>query len=278
MHLSHKNTSYFVVLLLTELLLTSCISGNLAPVATRAPDQIKQEISSPKTILETLGKSAEHKQHHIVAKGDTLHSIAWTYNLDYKNIARWNDISKPYIIYPRQIIRLTKPPNEKSSADKTVDPAIREMTERKTKTVKKTFKKTVKKPTKKTVKKIVTIKWQWPTEGKLIKSNSLISRKGVDIVGKEEQPIKAAAPGKVVYAGSSILGYGKLVIIQHDTTYLSAYAHNSVIMVKEGDGVASGQQIAKMGHDSNGEALLHFEIRKNGNPVNPMGYLPKKKI
>jgi lipoprotein NlpD len=118
--------------------------------------------------------------------------------------------------------------------------------------------------------------WAWPSKGKIISSfNEGASLKGVDISGKAGQPVLATAPGKVVYSGSGLRGYGKLVIIKHNKTYLSAYAHNSQILVKEGQAVVKGQRIAEMGDSDADQVKLHFEIRRLGKPVDPIKYLPE---
>lgn len=120
-----------------------------------------------------------------------------------------------------------------------------------------------------------SIDWSWPANGKVLTGfNDGASAKGIDISGNQGQPVLAAAPGKVVYSGSSLRGYGKLVIIKHNKTYLSAYAHNSQILVKEGQEIAKGQKIAEMGNTDTDRVKLHFEIRKLGKPVDPTKYLP----
>jgi lipoprotein NlpD len=117
--------------------------------------------------------------------------------------------------------------------------------------------------------------WVWPATGKLVTGFSdTANLKGIDIAGKEGQPILASAAGKVVYAGTGLRGYGKLVIIKHNATYLSAYAHNRDIVVKEGQQVAKGQKIAEMGNTDSDQVKLHFEIRRQGKPVDPLKYLP----
>jgi len=117
--------------------------------------------------------------------------------------------------------------------------------------------------------------WMWPATGKLITGFSdTANLKGIDIAGKEGQPIVASAAGKVVYAGTGLRGYGKLVIIKHNATYLSAYAHNREIVVKEGQPVAKGQKIAEMGNTDSDQVKLHFEIRRQGKPVDPLKFLP----
>ncbi len=122
-----------------------------------------------------------------------------------------------------------------------------------------------------------SVEWAWPTPGKVIAGfGETGGSKGVDILGQAGQAVLAAASGKVVYSGSGLRGYGKLVIIKHNKTYLSAYAHNSQILVKEGQDVTKGQKIAEMGSTDTDKTKLHFEIRKLGKPVDPARYLPEK--
>ena len=118
------------------------------------------------------------------------------------------------------------------------------------------------------------VDWGWPANGKVIAGFAdSQNAKGVDIAGKSGQPVLASAPGKVVYSGSGLRGYGKLIIIKHNKTYLSAYAHNSQILVKEGQAVMKGQKIAEMGDTDADQVKLHFEIRRLGKPVDPTKYL-----
>ncbi len=118
------------------------------------------------------------------------------------------------------------------------------------------------------------VEWGLPAQGKLLAGFSEASNKGLDIAGKLGDPVIAAAPGRVVYSGSGLRGYGKLVIIKHNKTYLSAYAHNREILVKEGQSVVKGQKIAEIGSTDSDSPKLHFEIRKLGKPVDPARYLP----
>lgn len=120
------------------------------------------------------------------------------------------------------------------------------------------------------------IEWVWPTAGKIQTSFGESNSKGIDISGKNGQPVVAAAAGKVVYSGNNLRGYGNLVIVKHNKTYLSAYAHNSHILVKEGQQVTRGQKIAEMGKSDADGVKLHFEIRRLGKPVDPLKYLPDK--
>lgn len=232
--------------------LSACSTLPLAPVSNRSETKkIKPTSSLNKNVASNTQRIAKE---HIVASGDTLYFIAWNYNLDHKDIARWNNIQAPYLIYPKQKIRLTTPKEKPTVITKKI--------------VKNTSDFSL---------HVDKIHWQWPTEGKLIKLNSLVSKKGLNILGKNGQIIKTTAPGKVVYSGSGLRGYEKLIIIKHNATYLSAYAHNSEVMVREGEQVLKAQKIARMGQDKTGRTLLHFEIRKNGKPIDPINYLPKKK-
>jgi len=123
-----------------------------------------------------------------------------------------------------------------------------------------------------------TLEWSMPAQGKLVgEFSESANRKGIDIAGKLGQPVTASAPGKVVYSGSGLRGYGKLVIIKHNKTYLSAYAHNDQVLVKEGQTVARGQKIAEMGNTDADQVKLHFEVRRFGKPVDPAKYLPLNK-
>ncbi len=120
------------------------------------------------------------------------------------------------------------------------------------------------------------VAWAWPTNAKLTTPFSDAGNKGYDFAGKAGDPVLAAGDGKVVYAGAGLRGYGELVIVKHNGTYLSAYAHNRKILVKEGQSVTRGQKIAEMGNTDADSVKLHFEIRKQGKPVDPSQYLPKR--
>jgi lipoprotein NlpD len=118
--------------------------------------------------------------------------------------------------------------------------------------------------------------WLWPADGTLAGRFGAAGGKGIDIVGSRNTPVMAVAPGKVVYSGSGLRGYGRLLIVKHAGEYLSAYAHNESILVKEGDTVAAGQKIALMGDSDADQVKLHFEIRRYGKPLDPLSYLPER--
>jgi lipoprotein NlpD len=121
-----------------------------------------------------------------------------------------------------------------------------------------------------------SVAWIWPATGRVLAGFSEATNKGVDIVGKIGDPVLASASGRVVYSGTGLRGYGKLIIIKHNATYLSAYAHNSNLLVKEGQNVVRGQKIAEIGNTDSTQAMLHFEIRRLGKPVDPLKYLPDR--
>ncbi len=278
-----------VTTLTALLLLQACTGKAVAPVDNRKVKKEPVPATSQRGVSATRTTSSKNNAgsdagYHVVVKGDTLYSISWRYQKDYKQVAGWNRISSPYTIFPGQLIRL-KPPVQQANGQpvrkkrgiplKPEQPATLPATPP-TKTV---AKPTAKKPAKASAKPALPsgpISWSWPTRGNIVKSNSPTSKKGIDISGKSGQTIKAAAAGEVVYSGSGLFGYGKLIIIKHNETYLSAYAYNSKLLVKEGDRVNSGQTISYMGQDNTGRTVLHFEIRKNGKPINPIKYLPRK--
>jgi len=205
-------------------------------------------------------------KYHRVRAGETLYSIAFEHGYDHRDLAQWNGIKAPYTIYPKQNIRVT--PGKVKSSKKFSANSKRYSARRKASAQSR--------PADSYPSKI---KWSWPTKGKLL-STFLLSdpgRRGIDISGKKGQPIKAAAEGHVVYSGSGLRGYGNLIILKHNESYFSAYAHTENVAVKEQEKVKLGQQIADMGSTSSNKTKLHFEIRRSGKPVNPLGYLPKRR-
>lgn len=214
--------------------------------------------------------------YRIVNAGDTLYSIAWEAKLDYHELARWNGLSSSYIIKPGQRLRLRPEPQPKQARLKTsVKKPVKTWSKA---AVKLAVGKKSPQRTKQHATRSRPIRWSWPTKGKVIKRFSTRRRNnGVDIGGRSGQPIRAAAHGKIAYLGSGLRGYGKLIIIEHDELFLSAYAHNKKLLVRQGQKVRRGEQIASMGSTDTNRTKLHFEIRRRGIPVNPLRYLPKKK-
>lgn len=231
--------------------------------------------------------------NYTVKLGETLYSIAWRANLDVRSLAQMNKISHPYKIYPGQKIYLveksTNVTNHKTYKQKSNNYSVKKRTKKVMKAiepiknqaygevvVEQKANKIPPKPSPVFSTKIR--KWQWPADGKIIGSFStrVEGNKGIDIAGQKGDKIVAAADGNVVYVGNGLRGYGRLVIIKHNDDYLSAYAHNDQIIVKEQQSVKAGEYIAKMGSSDAQTVMLHFEVRFRGKSVNPLKYLPKK--
>ncbi len=210
---------------------------------------------------------------HLVRKGETLYSIAWQHGVDYRKVASWNNISRPYTIFPGQKIKLAGS-HEKKSAPQTKTKVV---SKHKAGTSNKN-KKHTSSQSKNNKNKNTKITWRWPTKGKIISrySSKDPGKKGLDIEGRMGQSIVAAASGEVVYSGNGLRGYGNLIIIKHNDIYFSAYAHNRNLFAKEAEKVKFGQKIADMGNSEASKPMLHFEIRRNGKPSNPLKYLPKR--
>ena len=216
----------------------------------------------------------ERGKTHIVQKGDTLYSIAWRYGLDYVRLAQINRIRKPYTIYAGQRLKLAGVPARLSSQSKASSDKPAPKNAAKPKTV--YASKPVSKP--KPAFTASRLAWSWPVNGRVISKFSLSGsvNKGIDIEAKAGTQVKAAEAGSVVYAGGNLRGYGKLVIIKHDDAFLSAYGNNESLLVKEGETVAKGQAIAKVGANDAKVEMLHFEIRRQGRPEDPIRHLPKR--
>jgi len=237
-----------------------------------------------------------HHLYYQVKTGDTLYSISWQYGYNYRQVAAWNGLKPPYLIYEGQMIHLA-PASTKKNKDWTllskptsdtpnnaITPASNQA--KQAKTANRTLKQSPsqnaqkKRRTQQDTQKITSkkIDWRWPAKGKITQRKIQPDqyKKGLNISGELGQPVRAAALGRVVYSGNSLKGYGNLIIIKHDDYFLSAYANNRSIKVKEGDVVKVGQQIAAMGRDVNNQVALYFEIRRDGKPVDPLRYLPRQ--
>ena len=248
---------------------------------------------------DTLGKDWRPRTY-TVQKGDTLYGIAFNFGLDYRDIAALNGITDPTVIHAGQVLRLFPAAGAvavgaaQAGAGAQVavvsDPLVVKLPYSSQAVAQ--VEKTEAAPVQHAVMTVpqagaegpavkagvapgnIPVKWEMPASGRVVAAFSEAdNRKGIDIAGNMGQPVYASAPGKVVYSGSGLRGYGKLVIIKHNEVYLSAYAHNSKLMVREGQMVSQGQMIAQMGDSDASRVALHFEIRKLGRPVDPAKYL-----
>jgi lipoprotein NlpD len=250
--------------------------------------------------------------YYTVQRGDTLYSIAWDAGQDYREVARWNGIRRPYLIKPGQQLRLIPPTQQQdevwtvqrgdtlySIARKTgvsvaalaqmnklrppytIVPGQRlELGERRGRKSsddpESRGAQTARRSAATQAPVRTNIQWSWPVKGELLsRYDPGDATRGIDISGERGTAIRAAAPGTVVYQGSGLRGYGKLIIIKHDSDFLSAYAHCDRIYVQEGNVIKGAQKIADMGSTGTNRVMLHFEIRYRGAPVDPLKYLPK---
>lgn len=227
---------------------------------------------------------------HVVQPGETLYSIAWRYGRDYRELGSANGIGPPWTLKVGQVLRLdrrgsTTSGSQTASAPRPADttrPPARVPPPRQTAASAPppvvTRAPASNAPLASQTQTVARIEWRWPHVGTVIAGYSTSGKvnKGIDIAGKAGDAVRAAATGNVVYAGNGLLGYGNLIIVNHNEHYLSAYAHNRKILVQEGKDVKAGQVIAELGSSGAERPMLHFEIRKNGNPVDPVHYLPPR--
>ncbi len=260
-------------LIVVCILLTACGSQPInAPIGVRgAPPG---PVSLPRLVIQKTLPG-----HHRVKKGDTLYSIAWQHGLSYQQLATMNRIRRPYTIYTGQQLRVKPSKAQPVKAPVTAPPmkTARPAPGPASKPAPAATKPVPPKVVAQELGNKAVRKWVWPVKGKLLRSYhpNAPGKKGIDINARHGEPVKAAAGGKVVYTGSGLVGYGRMVIIKHNDSLLSAYGHNSQLLVTEGDFVKTGQVISKVGSSGTHRPRLYFEIRKDGKPVNPLRYLPR---
>jgi len=297
-----------------SLVLAGCAGSPRAPVVDRAPGTLgsaplpsaasKPAAAAVKPAATTAAEA--RAETYTVRRGDTLYAIALDHGMEYRDLADWNALSNPNLIREGQVLRLNSPAavqvrpvagagnvsgqplNSSSDAIKTEPKALRlPYTEENLALLTKSappVKPAATQPVPSTRPEPQAlaegddekIEWGWPAGGRVSAAFSDPANKGVDITGKKGEPVFASAGGKVVYIGEGLRGYGKLVIVKHNNTYLSAYAHNDAILVKEQQAVVKGQKIAEIGNSGADATKLHFEIRRQGKPVDPLKFLPPR--
>lgn len=244
--------------------------NHLSPPYTIHPGDRLHTKESDSREADRLKQGRQKKATEItVRRGDTLYSLSKANDIAASRLAAINGLKKPYVINPGQTLRLTGKPILNSIRPGAKNTIVGKSATRLTRPVTSTI-----------VSPVETnrsVSWQWPVKGKLIArfNKGKNNAKGIDIAGSQGKTVKAAASGKVVYSGNGLISYGNLVIIKHSRSYLSAYAHNKKLLVKEGEMVKAGQKIAELGKTGVDKPKLHFEIRKNGKPVDPLKYLPR---
>lgn len=293
--------------LAAALIVAGCASSP-APVVDRS-------IGGSRVAAAPASVAAARPGSYVVQPGDTLYSIAFRHGFDYRDVARWNGIDAPYTIHPGQTLRLTAPAEGRvarvSPAPPARPPAVAATrpvpppavgvfepvpaspqtapTAPSSAPVRTAPAPAAVVPSAATppsaassapgaTRSVDGVTWRWPADGALLSrfQGGDPTRQGIDIAGKSGDPVRAAADGVVVYSGNGLIGYGELIIVKHSDSYLSAYGHNRRRLVKEGDRVAAGQQIAEMGASGAPRDELHFEVRRDGKPVDPLGFLPPR--
>jgi lipoprotein NlpD len=245
--------------------LAGCTASWRAPVESRADKPTKQRPQ----------RGSIRADYYRVRSGDTLFGIAWQKGVDYRLVASWNGIRPPYRIYAGQTLRL-KPPQTSRKTTNKYKPVARPKTQ--ARAAARPSSTAAPKPAPKKPVSTKKLNWRWPVNGKVVsrfKAGDPL-RKGIKIAGRSGKTVLAAEGGKVVYSGSGLIGYGRLIIVKHNDNYLSAYGHNRTILVSEGDRITRGKKIAEMGTANNGDPMLHFEIRRDGKPVDPLRLLPRR--
>lgn len=206
---------------------------------------------------------------YVVKKGDTLYSIGKRYNRNTRDLVAWNKLSSASQIEVGQVLVLNPPAGSRRSTTPAQTPRRSTPAPAPAPTPSKAAKERAI-----AAANAENINWMWPATGKRTNSTDR-NKKGVDIIGTSGQPILASAAGRVIYAGRGIRGYGDMVIVKHSNAWLSVYAHNKTLSVKEGQNVKRGEKIAEMGNTDSPNVKLYFELRRNGDPLNPTTVLPK---
>ena len=273
MFTGHYDRFYICLLIALSLLIGACGSSQpdkFAPIVDLNVDV--GALQEPKTTY--TGRTA------IVRRGDNLYSISFVAGFDYRDVAEWNDIDPQAKIYPGQVIKLYPTEGKEFTGYQQAEETSTVQSD--TAEVSDVQVETPTQPTKVTQPAVVPVassapsQWIWPAQGNIVgKFSKSDRRNGIHIAGNTGSPVKASSDGRVVYSGTGLIGYGRIIIVKHSPQFLSVYAHNSRVVVKEGDSVSQGQKIAEMGSTDTNRVMLHFEIRKNGTPVDPMRYLPK---
>lgn len=290
------------------ILLAVLAAGLLGGCASRTPAPVIERGGAPGKGQMPAAAPAKPGEFHTVKRGDTLYSIALEHGQSYRDVAAWNNIDNPNVIRVGQQLRIA-PPEGVAVAKPVAGPAAVEARPLTAGSLPSTdtFKREPKggkqpyteqamaaaqKPEESRPSQAVLpskvesrqaeptaggdLNWAWPSSGKVIAAYVEGGSKGVDIEGRIGESVLAAEAGKVTYAGSGIRGYGNLLIIQHANNLSSVYAHNSKLLAKEGQQVAKGQKIAELGNSDADQAKLHFEIRRQGKPLDPIKLLPPK--
>ncbi|MBJ9591606.1 peptidoglycan DD-metalloendopeptidase family protein [Burkholderia seminalis] len=218
------------------------------------------------TLLVACGSAPVGPGFYRVERGDTLYKIARDNRTSVQNIVRWNQMANPDAIEVGQVLRVAPPPGTATASTPSTTGTGSAGRARPAPSA----------PVESAVKPATSIALVWPAAGNVVRTFDGSKSKGIDIANAPGTPVVAAAPGVVVYAGNGLRGYGNLIILKHNADYLTAYAHNRALLVKEGQSVTQGQSIAEMGNSDSDRVALHFELRYGGRSIDPSRYLPAR--
>lgn len=274
-----------LVLLAGWLAACSSVSLNRAPVEDRLSKRtapLPTQTPAPTAVAGALAPGSENAGkagYYTVKPGDTLIRIALEHGQSFRDLASWNQLENPNRIEVGQVLRVIAPP----SADVVVKPVPKAVVAASPVSAASAVPPVVAAgtpasvaPTPTPLPEAAVGNWIWPVNGAVVTGFDEVKNKGVDLAGKLGDPVVAAADGRVVYVGAGLRGYGNLIILKHDNVYLTAYAHNRALLVKEDQAVLKGQKIAEMGNSDADRVKLHFEVRRQGKPVDPVKYLPPR--
>ena len=246
-----------------------------APVEDRRPATRPSVKAPPAISAPSIAADS-----YTVKRGDTLYSIALEHGADYREVAQWNSLDDPSKLRVGQVLRVKAPPQQQQQVQVGAGPASAGRVESRP-LGGGPEQKPAPEPQKSAAREeprlleSQPLQFIWPAKGKVLAGFAEPRRKGIDIDGKLGDPVNAAAAGRVTYVGSGIPGLGKLVVIRHDQGFITVYAHNKDVLVKEQQSVTRGQKIAELGSSDAERPKLHFQIRKGASAVDPLLYLPK---
>jgi lipoprotein NlpD len=268
------------VLLGCGLVLVACSSQrvNRAPVEDRGnpakPAPAVMEPAAAPSVKQLPGfENAGKPGYYTVKPGDTLTRISLDNGQPWKDVARWNNIDKPNQIEVGQVLRVVPPVAVAAAPVNPTGVVTRPVT---SSGAAPAVTAAVPKPQPEPAGADEAVDWIWPVNGPVLAGFDEVKNKGLDLGGAAGDAVLAAAEGKVVYVGEGLRGYGKLIILKHNNTFLTAYAHNQALLVKEDQSVRKGQKIAEMGSSDTDRVKLHFEVRRQGKPVDPAKFLPAR--
>ena len=283
--------------LLPVLLAVGCADNPPATIENRSVVAVEEvpEVRQISSVGDDYGAQLQVGADYVVQSGDTLYAVAFRLGMDYRTLADINNIDPPYVIKVSQVLKTVASPDApKLSPQKPSAVTRSEVQSASNEPVAKTSSSAVTSssatdgqrvqtqppprpsPPSASMANVPVDRWSWPADGRVSRSFSKEGHKGIDVSGERGAPVRAVAPGVIVYSGTGVTGYGALLIVKHNDTYLSAYGHNDALLVGEGEQVQAGQLIAEMGSTSTDSVKLHFEIRRNGVPVDPEGLLPRR--